>query len=443
MAEQSAAPQPTVAPEFTDGELDLSRTARTPIIKGGTRGTGSTEAVAPDRVERRGVLSMVDLPLVVMIVLLLAVGAMMIYSATFDWSYQEYGSPTYIFMQHLRNLIIGTVGMITLSAIDYRIWKRFAVLILLATVGGLIGVLIFGDGTFGARRAFLQGSYQPGEVAELTILIYMAAWLGSKRTKVASFAFGLIPFLMLLGIMVGLVALQPDLSTAATMIITCGLMYFLAGANITHLVSVIALLGAGGIIFSTRLDYAANRLDSFVASITDLTQTNYHALQAIIAFRDGGWFGKGLGLGVQKFGALPSPHADSIFAVIGEELGVVGASLVVLLFVILIVRGLHIARRAPDAFGALLASGITIWIATKAMLNVATMLSLIPSTGVALPFISFGGSTLVTAMAGAGLLISISRMTARMNSPEGRGVSANYDRGWGNRWSRLSSPRNR
>ncbi len=437
MADQQAAPQ------FTDADFDLPIGAKAPpIIRGGTRTAAADTPL--DRADRqRGLLSMIDRPLLIMLVLLLAVGAMMIYSATFDWSYQEFNSPTYIFMQHIRNLVIAAAACIFMTLLDYRIWKRFALILLLITIAGLVGVLLFGDNTFGARRAFFQGSYQPGEIAELTIIIYMAAWLGAKRTKVASFAFGLIPFMILLGIVVGLVALQPDISTAATIVIVCGVMYFLAGANVFHLASVAALAGAGGIVLSQQLDYTQTRLDTFVAGLTDLTATNWHAMQAIIAFRDGGWLGKGLGLGEQKFGALPAPHTDSIFAVIGEELGVIGAAFVVLLFVVLIMRGLQIARRSPDNFGSLLAAGITLWIATKALLNVATMLSLVPSTGVALPFISFGGSSLVSAMAGAGLLLSISRVTARVNSPEGRSASANYDRGWGNRWSRLSSDRSR
>jgi cell division protein FtsW len=433
MADQSAAPQ------FTDADIDLPIGTRTPaIIRGGAR-SASPEFVPERALPRRGILAQIDRYVLIVVVLLVAIGTMMVYSATFDWSYQEFGSPTVIFMQHVRNLVIAVVVFLTAALVDYRMLKRFAVILLLVTIGSLIAVLVFGDNTFGARRAFFQGSYQPGEVAELTMLIYMAAWLGSKRTKVASFAFGLIPFMVLMGIVVVLVSLQPDLSTAATIIMVCGLMFFLAGANLTQLATVAAIVIAGGIIFSQRLDYTENRLDSFIAGLTDLSEANHHAQQAIIAFLNGGWFGRGLGQGLQKFGFLPAPHTDSIFAVIGEELGVVGASFVLLLYIVLVIRGLHIARRAPDMFGTLLATGVTLWIATKALLNIATMLSLIPTTGISLPFLSFGGSSLVVIMAGAGLLLSISRVTAKSNAPEGRSAGANYDRGWGNRWTRLSS----
>ncbi len=434
MADQSAAPQ------FTDAEFDLPVGVRSqPIIRGGMR--TATPDLVPDRTaSRRGLLSMIDRYILVVVVLLVAIGSMMVYSATFDWSYQEFGAPTVIFMQHVRNVVIAIAAFVVMTLIDYRLLKRFAVILLLGTIGSLVAVLIFGDDTFNARRAFFQGSYQPGEFAELAMVIYMAAWLGSKRTKVSSFTFGLIPFMVLMGIVVVLVALQPDLSTAATIVLVCGVMFFLAGANLTQLATLGAIAIAGAVIFSQRLAYTNSRIDTFVASLTDLTETNYHAQQAIIAFLNGGWFGRGLGQGLQKFGFLPAPHTDSIFAVIGEELGVVGASFVVLLYVVLVVRGLQVARRSPDMFGSLLASGITLWIATKALLNISTMLNLIPSTGISLPFLSFGGSSLVVVMAGAGLLLSISRMTARTNAPEGRNVSANYDRGWGNRWSRLSGP---
>ncbi len=429
-------------PQFTDAEYDLPRT---PIIKGVPRAESTSDA--GDRTERkRGVLALIDRYVVVVVALLLAIGSMMVYSSTFDWSYQEFGSATYIFSQHLRNLGIGVVAFAFMMLIDYRLWKRFAVIMLLVTVGGLIAVLLFGDGTFGARRAFFQGSYQPGELAELVVVIYMAAWLGSKRTKVQSLTFGLIPFMVLLGIIGGLVILQPDISTAATIFVVSGLMFFLAGANIWHLAGVLGLMGAGGVVLTQQLSYAADRLSSYTAGLADLTQTNYHTQQVIIAFLNGwdaGIFGRGLGQGLQKFGFLPAPHTDSIFAVIGEELGVAGAVFVVALYAILIIRGLTIARRATDIFGGLLAAGVTLWIATKALLNIAVMLNLVPSTGVALPFLSFGGSSLVVVMAGAGLLLSVSRLTAQQNLPEGRGVSANYDRGWGNRWSRLSSPRSR
>lgn len=444
---------PFDAPEL---DLDLDAIEARPLIRGGTR-TAPRDArlIVPDKDRTRpNLLALVDIPLITVIALLLAIGGMMVYSTTFDWSYQTTGSAAAVFLQHVRNMAIGFIFLVLLAVIDYRVWKRFSVLLLLLTIGTLIAVLIFSDQRFGARRAFLNGSYQPGEMAELAMVLYMAAWLSSKSTKVHTILNGLLPFGFLLLVIGGLVMLQPDLSTAATIFATAGLMFFLAGANIYHLLIVLGAAGGFGWFISQQLNYAQERVNSFTAGFSDLTQTTYHAQQAIIAFINGGWLGVGLGQGRQKFGFLPAPHTDSIFAVIGEELGVVGAVFVVVLFSIFVARGLLIARRSRDPFGALLAAGITLWIVTKALLNIAVMLSLVPPTGVALPFISFGGSSLVMVMAGVGLLISVARVTAlqdRGAAAEGRSARAGRSAGWtegriptspdrsgGNRGSRLS-----
>jgi cell division protein FtsW len=175
--------------------------------------------------------------------------------------------------------------------------------------------------------------------------------------------------------------------------------------------------------------------------LTDLTQANYHTQQAVIAFRQGGLFGVGLGASSQKFGSLPVAHTDSIFAIIGEELGLVGATVVIVLYLAFVFRGFQIARRADQPFGMLLAAGITVWIFTQATINIAVMTALVPSTGVPLPFISFGGSSLVVVMIGVGLLLSVQRVTViRQHAPEWRTHSASYDRGWRNRRARIPRP---
>jgi cell division protein FtsW len=397
----------------------------------------ATETRPAERQKR--FLATLDPSLLVVIGALTAIGLLMVYSSTFDWSYQVYGSGTTIFLQHAQNMIIGMVVMLLLIFIDYRIWKRFAVWMLLVAIALLIAVLLFGDDTFGARRALINGRFQPGEAAELVMVIYMAAWLSSHRTRIRSVTYGLIPFAMLVGIVGGLVMLQPDLSTAAIIFITTGVMFFLAGADTIQLTVSGVLAGGIGYIMSQRLSYAQDRVSSFLSGMTDLTQANYHIQQAVIAFLNGGWTGVGLGEGRQKFGFLPAPHTDSIFAVIGEELGVIGATLVVLLYVALVIRGFQVSRRSVDPFGALLGAGLTIWIATKALLNIAVMTALVPSTGAPLPFISFGGSSLVVVMAGAGLLLSVARVRIRLNNtPERRSGFANYDSSGRNGGARIS-----
>jgi len=431
-------------PRFTDVDVDLAAEvapapSRTRIFK---PSDDSMEVARPAE-RRRTFLSTIDLPLLVLTGLLLAIGSLMIYSTTFDWSYQSFGSDTYIFMQHVRNLVIGGAIFLLLMFINYRIWKRLVIVLLLITIATLIAVLVFSDLTFGARRAFLGGSYQPGELAELTVVVYMAAWLSSKRTKVSSITRGLLPFAILVGVVGGLVALQPDLTTTVTIFVVAGIMFFLAGANIIHLVVVLGGLGGAGYVLAEHLSYAQDRIGPFVAGLTDFTQATYQARQAMIAFLNGGWTGVGLGQGLQKFGFLPTPHTDSIFAVIGEELGFIGAAFVIALFVLFVIRGLQIARRAHDPFGSLLAAGVTIWVITKAMMNIAVMINLIPTSGVALPFISYGGSSLITVLAGTGLLFSVARVTALENLPERKKPGAHDDRGWGNRWTRLPSDSSR
>lgn len=382
----------------------------------------SEPRVAPaESVEtRRRWFSTLDGYLLLVTGILLAVGLMMVYSTTFDLSYQIYGDQTTIFMRHLRNEGVALLFLVLLALIDYRIWRRLAVLLLLLTIGALVAVLLFGDNTLlDARRALVNGSLQPGELAELTTVIYMAAWLGSRKTQIRSITYGLVPFAVLIAIIAGLVLMQPDISTAATIVLVAGVMFFLAGADLIQLgvTAVIAAVVAVAYISFSGPQYAQGRVSSYLSGASDLTQADYHIQQAITAFHNGGWTGVGLGQSKQKYGNLPVPHTDSIFAVIGEELGILGAGAVVALYIALVIRGLQVARRAVDSFGVLLAAGITLWIAIKALLNIAVMTAIVPPTGASLPFISFGGSSLVVVMAGVGLMLSVARVRLLQNAP--------------------------
>jgi cell division protein FtsW len=419
----------------TDAERAV-RPAPRPIVAAPQRVSADARPVE----RKRSFLSTLDLPLVITLALLMAIGLMMVYSTTFDWSFTDYGNEATILLQQVKNMALGMVIVVGLILLDYRIWKRFAVVLLLVCYALLIGVLLFGDKTFGAQRAFIKGSYQPGELAELIIIVYMAAWMSSKRANIRSITRGLLPFIFLVGTLAYLVVLQPDLSTVAMICFVSGVMYFLAGARLLHLIVAGVLVGIVGFFAIQKLGYAETRVKDYTDA-SDLTHASYHVQQAAIAFINGGWTGVGLGEGKQKFGFLPAPHTDSIFAVIGEELGVVGASVVVLLYVVIVIRGFTIARRAPDGFGALLACGLTIWIASKALLNIAVMTAVVPATGAPLPLISFGGSSLVVIMSGMGLLLSISRASSRLGTPERRNQGASYDRSRGNGGPRLSRTR--
>jgi cell division protein FtsW len=382
-----------------------------------------------------------DKPLMIISGILLAIGLMMVFSTTFDWSFFDFGDPTVKVVEQARNVALAIGAALIVVLFDYRRLRRLAVPILLIAIAFLIAVLLFGDDVLGGRRSLIQGRFQPGEFAELAMVIYLAAWLSSKNTRIRSITYGLIPFAVLVGIVGGLVVLQPDLSTALVIVIVSAAMFFLAGADIVQMAAAAALaLGAGVIaVVSGMLPfYAQGRLDEFIRSIGDITQSSYQILQAFIAFDNGGWFGVGLGESKQKFSGLPAPHTDSIFAVIGEELGIVGAAVVVLLFALLVARGFQLARRSPDPFGALLTAGVTIWIVSKALLNIAVMLALVPPTGLVLPFISFGGSAIVSLMIGIGLMLSVQRVTLlREHTPERRVTSADIHRGRGNGRTRL------
>ena len=390
--------------------------------------------------QRRNLLATLDKPLVAVVILLLAIGSLMVFSSTWDWSNKTYGSATGFFIEeHLRNVILATLALIFFATIDYRFWKRFAFWLLLVTLVLLVAVRAFGEVRFGAQRSFSGGRFQPGELAEFATVLYMAAWLGSKNTRVDSFFFGLMPFLIVVGALSGLILSQPDLSSAAIVALTAGVMYFVAGANIFQLGAV----GGLGVIVSAIVvesrPYAQQRIADFLAGFSDVTLSDYHTLQAITAFLRGGWIGVGIGHSEQKFGALPAPHTDSIFAIIGEELGVLGAALVVALYVAFAIRGFQIARRAKDDFGSLLCVGFTAWVIIQALLNIAVMTGAVPSTGVPLPFISFGGSSLMVIMIGVGLMLSVHRVaTRRKSTSERRSDIASFDRSWRNRRARLS-----
>lgn len=430
--------QPLQPPQFVDEAPGERRTLVRPAPR---IALASLDAAPPVRPLSGPVafIAALDRPLLVIIGMLLALGLMMVYSTTFYWSDTEFGSEIALLIRHATNVGIGLAAMMLFALLDYRFMRRMAVIIMLMAISFLIAVLLFGDRTFGARRALINGRFQPGEFSELAIIIYMAAWLGSKNVRIRSLTYGFIPFVVLVGIVAGLVIVQPDISTAAVIAATSLAMFFLAGADLRQLgIAGGAALGLG-LMMVQVFPYAGNRITTWLAGLTDLTQANYQTQQAIIAFLSGGWTGVGLGEGRQKFLALPAPHTDSIFAVIGEELGVIGAAVVLILYVAFIIRAFQIARRAPDAFGALLATGIAIWVALKGLLNIAVMTALLPTTGVPLPFISYGGSSLVVLLTGVGLLLSVHRGTlAQKKSPDRRITGATYDRSGRDGRARLS-----
>jgi cell division protein FtsW len=390
---------------------------------------------------RRPVRLGIDVPLLLVTSTLIIAGLLMVFSASWEYSFVVDGSPTRIFFRQLSFLGIGTLVAIFLAWFDYHHWKKLAVPLMLLTMLALLVVLFMGDERHGAVRSLTGGSIQPSEAAKLVIVIYLSVWLYSRRDQLSEVGFGLLPLSGILGIVGGLIFLQPDLSAVITIILLGGVLFFLAGADIRQIAILVVLtvvIGGFIVFFSAT---GSDRMGSFLPGLKDPTQASYHVRRSFEAFVKGGWFGVGIGKADTKLTGLPVPHTDSIFAVVGEETGVVGSVLMVTLFGLLLWRGLTIARRAPDGMGALLASGLTVWLALEAYVNMGVMIGLLPFAGNALPFISAGGSNLMVSLAAIGILFNISRLSEKSKEVQEKSFSAVVNlrgRDWRRR---VSSPR--
>ncbi|RPJ25210.1 MAG: cell division protein FtsW [Chloroflexi bacterium] len=395
---------------------------------------------SPVRALARGV----DIPLILTVVALLVFGLIMLYSASFDFSYNEYGSSTYMFSRQVRWVLLGIVVVFALSLFDYHNWRKVVVFAMLGTIGLLITVLFINEIRLGASRTLYEGSYQPSEIAKLVAMIYLSVWLYAKRDFLHDISLGLIPLGVILGIIGGLIYLQPDLSAAGTVLILGGLLFFLAGADIRQIVFLLILALFMGWIIVQFSETGQDRVASFLAGLQDPTNASYHVQRSFEAVIKGGVFGVGLGQADTKLTGLPFAPTDSIFAVVAEELGLFGSMLLMGLYAALVWRGLVIARRAPDMLGTLLASGVTFWIGLEALINMAVMVGLMPFAGNALPFISAGGSNLLSTLCAIGIMLNISRQSGesvKMEENDWRSFGAVIDLRRGNGRRSVSRPR--
>jgi cell division protein FtsW len=289
---------------------------------------------------------------------------------------------------------------------------------MLGTIVLLILVLVVNEIRLGASRTLCHGSCQPSELAKLVAVIYLSVWLYAKRQFLHDVSFGLIPLGVILGIIGGLIYSQPDLSAAATVLILGGLLFFLAGADIRQIIFLLVLALIFGSFIVKVNATGQDRVGLFLAGLKDPTHASYHVQRSFEAIIKGGVFGVGLGQADTKLTGLPFAPTDSIFAVVAEELGLFGSVLLLGLYAAFLWRGLVIARRAPDMLGTLLASGITFWIAIEALINMAVMVGLMPFAGNALPFISAGGSNLVSTLCAIGIMLNISRQSGEIVKQE-------------------------
>ena len=383
-----------------------------------------------------------DLPLVVAIIALLVFGLTMVYSASWDYSLQEYGDPMYMFARQLQWLGLGVAVAAGLTLLDYHHWRRLIVPVMGITIILLILVLFINEIRLGAKRSLYQGSYQPSELAKLVTIVYLSVWLYAKRQVLHDVSLGLVPLGVILGIIGGLVYQQPDLSAAATLMLLGGLLFFLAGGALRQIgVLLVVALAAGYIVVQIN-PTGSVRVADFVAGLQNPTEASYHVKRSYEAIVNGSIFGVGIGRAQSKLTGLPVPPTDSIFAVVVEELGLVGAIGLIVLYAGLVWRGLVIARRAPDMLGTLMATGLVLWIGMEAGINMMVMVGLLPFAGNALPFVSAGGSNLVSCMAAIGILLSISRQRGQMPvEDEWRPQRATANLRGGDRRRRIPRPR--
>ncbi|MDD3000323.1 MAG: putative lipid II flippase FtsW [Candidatus Riflebacteria bacterium] len=354
--------------------------------------------------------------LLFVVIALMGIGLIMVYSASSLNSIAIMADGLYYFKRQLIWVCVGLLGMLGFSVIPYTKLEKVTVPMLAISIILLILILIPGVARDigGAKRWLRFGGFgfQPSEFAKMCFVLYMAHSISLRQEKIKSFTQGMLPDLLVTGVIFLLIYKEPNLSTATLIMGTYLTMYFLGNGSIKNL----AWLSAGGVamVFALifRAGYRMRRLLAFINPWENAQGSGYHIIQSLVAIGSGGLFGFGLGQSRQKFFILPERHTDFIFAIICEELGLIGGIFVLLLFLVLIWRGLYIASRAPDMFGFLLASGLTTVIGLQVMVNIGVVLSLIPTTGVTLPFISYGGSSLVFLAMGVGVLLNISKYSS-------------------------------
>lgn len=384
-----------------------------------------------------------DLTLVAVVLALLAIGLAMVYSASGIPARDQRDDPSFYLFQQSLWAALGLVAMAAAARIDYHRLRPFAVPLLVVVLVLLALVLLPGLGTRvgGAARWLRVGGFglQPSEVAKLALVVYLAFWLDARKDLAKSGA--ALPFAGLVGTTCALVVAEPDLGTAIVIGMLALAMYFVAGARLS-IFGLIGLAALGGaVVAALAQPYRVQRVLTFLDPWSDPRGAGFQTIQALYALALGGPFGEGLGASREKAGFLPAPYTDSIFAVLGEELGLAGSLTVILLFLLLAFRGTRIALRAPDREGTLLATGVTMWLAAQAWINIAVVASLVPMTGITLPFISYGGSSLLVGLAAVGILLNVGHQGTAEPAHQPRG--ARGARGWGNGRSREPAPRDR
>lgn len=354
-----------------------------------------------------------DIILFIAVLALLSIGIVMVFSSSSVTAYQEMGDAYYYLKRQSMWAAIGMAALVVCMNIDYHVWEHLAGIVMILCIGALALVLVPGVGHLvaGSRRWIGFGSFrvQPSEFTKLGLVIYLASYYAKAAGAVKSFVKGTVVPLGIAGLCAMLVLLEPDLGTAIDVLGIAWLVMMIAGVPWSILGGLVAAAVPAMLLYAKNDPVRLRRLTSFLDPWADARDSGFHIIQSLLAIGSGGPFGVGLGMSRQKFQYLPEQHTDFIFAIIGEELGLLGTGLVVFLYAVLGARGFRASFRAPDAFGSLLAAGITCMITLQAAMNIAVVTGSMPITGITLPLISSGGSSLLPMLAGVGILLNISR----------------------------------
>lgn len=353
-----------------------------------------------------------DLWLLVLTIILVSIGVTMVYSASAVLAHERFDDSYYYLKRMLVFALMGLAFMVFAMRVPYRIYCRLAYPILLGALGLCALVFVPGIGrTIGGATRWLHVgpfAFQPSELAKVAMIFFLAYSLQKKADKVRSFGIGLVPHLIVMAVVAGAILAQRDFGSAVMIAVVTWLMLFAAGVRLAYLFGMAAFVLPFAYLFLSGEGYRKRRMLAFLNPWSDRYGAGFQIIQSFVAFNEGGWFGKGLGEGQQKLFYLPEAHTDFIFSVLGEELGLVGVIFVITLFALFCWRGLRIALNAPDLYGRYVALGSTMLICLSAVFNIAVVMGLLPTKGMTLPFISYGGSSLVVSLIIVGILLNVS-----------------------------------